>query len=355
MKHPAVVASRQSLLNCDLTEITSHYGDTWADFRKARVFLTGCTGFVGAWLLESLLFANQRYHLGITVTVLTRNPRRFGQRAPHLAFADPVTLLSGDIRMFSMPRRGSFTHYVHGAAVTSTLVNGNSSRPVLDTATIGTQRVLEFARRSGGGKFLLLSSGAVYGPQRFGVSHVAEESSAPNEVQRLPSPYSEGKRISECLCVAYSDVNRLEVKIARSFSFLGPYLPLEGHFAAGNFMRDVMCGRQILIQGDGASRRSYLYPADMAAWLLTILARGQGGRTYNVGSECAVTISQLAARIAKLLGQGHAQVRILGRKTAGLGGRDYIPSTRRARSELGLMELTGLSDAIMRTGRWLRI
>jgi dTDP-glucose 4,6-dehydratase len=143
------------------------------------------------------------------------------------------------------------------------------------------------------------------------------------------------------------------LKVARMFAFVGPYLPLDTHFAIGNFIRDALAGGPIVIGGDGTPIRSYMYAADMIIWLLKIFARGEVRRAYNVGSEDAVTIAALAEMI-RIESGGQTRIEIRGRALPDQKPERYIPSTARARSELGLQTLTPLDQGIRRTIAWQR-
>ena len=168
------------------------------------------------------------------------------------------------------------------------------------------------------------------------------------------SAYGESKRMAELLCAIHAQRNGLECKIARCFAFAGPYLPTDGHFAFGSFLRDAMRGDPIGISGDGTPRRSYLYAADLAVWLWTILFRGENCRPYNVGSERDVSIFELANQVAQTLNPTLG-IEVAREPIAGRPAQRYVPSTHRAQTELGLRESIGLTEAIKRTAQWHRL
>jgi len=97
--------------------------------------------------------------------------------------------------------------------------------------------------------------------------------------------------------------------------------------------------------------RSYLYAADLAIWLWTILLRGQSLCAYNVGSEDAVSIADLARTVGETLGSRHP-VHITGQPRHGVPAERYVPDTGRARRELGLEQRIPLAEAIRRTAQW---
>lgn len=329
----------------DLEHVLQCAEATWRTLRGARLFVSGGTGFFGRWLLESIAFANERLQADIAVAVLTRAPASFRARAPQLAAQPFFEWIAGDVRDFTFPP-GTWTHIVHGAASTSATMNSERPADMLDTIRRGTQRMLEFATRSGASDFLLLSSGAVYGRQP------SELESIPETFFGAPTPgdaYGIGKRDAEAVCLGAARPG-LAVKIARGFAFVGPYLPLDAHFAVGNFLRDVLLGHTISVRGDGTPRRSYLHAADLIVWLLTILVRGESGRPYNVGSDEAVSIADLGRRVAALAPHALA-VEVHGAPNGALPER-YVPSIDRARRELGLEPRIGLDEALRRTYLW---
>lgn len=336
----------------DLEHILRHTGGLWDELRHGRLFVTGGTGFLGCWLLESFLWANDVLGLGAEICVLTRDPSAFRIKAPHLANHSAVTLLAGDARCFDFPA-GSFSHVIHAAAEPSARLNARSPLLLLDTIVDGTRRVLDFAVACRARSFLFVSSGAVYGPPTCGLSFISEDyGGAPDPLDPL-SAYASGKRMAEHLCALYHQRSGLETKIARCFSVVGPYLPLDGHFAVGNFLRDALAGSVIRVRGDGTAKRSYIYAGDLAQWLWTILLRGVACRPYNVGSDRVVTVAEVARLIACEFSPP-PEVRVeRGASVNSLAGRDFVPSTERARSELQLDITRPLPDALRRTVSWL--
>jgi nucleoside-diphosphate-sugar epimerase len=336
-------------LAADLDHVVEHIGPLREDLRGARIFITGGTGFIGCWLLESFAWANDRLNWGAQAMVLTRNVEAFQKKAPHLADRADIGFHTGDVRDFKFPD-GQFSHVIHAATEASDKLNKENPGLMLNTTVFGTTHALDFAAKCGARKFLLTSSGAVYGRQPPGLTHISEEYMGGPDVSLPQSAYGEGKRMSELICAIRGQGLGIETSIARCFAFVGPYLPLDMHYAIGNFIRDAMAGAPIKVNGDGTAFRSYLYAADLAIWLWTILVRGASNRPYNVGSKNALSIEQAAKAVSRGV-PGKAAVEIA-QKPSGKPAERYIPDTTRAEQELGLREWISLDDAIRRTAQW---
>jgi dTDP-glucose 4,6-dehydratase len=337
-------------LTNDLKHILTHTELLWDELNNQKIFITGGTGFFGCWLLESFAWANDNLDLNASALVLTRSIDAFRRKAPHLVSHPAIQFYEGDVRSFSFPE-GSFSHIIHAATSASLQLNEENPLLMFDTIVQGTRHVLEFARCCNARKFLFTSSGAVYGKQPLEITNVSEDYMGAVNPLDQRSAYGEGKRVAEFLCSLYTRQYGVEVKIARCFAFVGPYLPLDIHYAIGNFIRDGMKGKTICVKGNGTPYRSYLYASDLMIWLWTILFKGISCRPYNVGSGQGITIRELAEIVADQFDH-KPQIKILQKPKQNQRPERYVPSVQRADAELGLKQLINLPDAIRRTMNW---
>ena len=337
-----------SLPKEDLEHVLAHTRPLWEQLRGGRIFVTGATGFFGMWLLESFAHANEQLGLGAELVGLTRNPEAFHAKAPHLSANASIRLHHGDVRDFRFPE-GVFTHVIHAGTTSSAPVPADE---MLDTILRGTERTLELAVASGAKRFLFVSSGAVYGKQPSGITHLPENYQGAPDPMEPNFAYGEGKRAAEILCAMAHKEHGLETTVARCFAFVGPHLPLDAHFAIGNFIRDAIRGEPISVK-DGTPYRSYLYAADLAIWLWTILFKGEACRPYNVGSDEEITITDLAQTVASTLG---GSVAPLPPSTLNFNSpsSSYVPDVSRVEKELGLAPAITLSDSLQRVAVWIR-
>jgi dTDP-glucose 4,6-dehydratase len=342
----ATQAISRSLPEDDLRWVSARMS-LWEKLRNARILMTGGTGFFGRWLTECILYANREHRLGIELSLLTRVPERIRESMPWVVEDEAVSLLRGDINDFAAPA-DSFDWLIHGAGSSDARLYASDPQRMHDTIVGGTRRTLAIAREQPLHGFLFISSGAVYGRQPPGLSHV-DEGFAPVASPAGQAVYAEAKREAEALCLDELP-HKLPPKIARCFAFVGPGLPLDQHFAIGNFIRDALAHRAIRIAGDGSPLRSYLYTADLAVWLLTILLEGRPGRAYNVGSDEPIDIQSLAGLVDRTVGAARG-VTVMKARSSQPPER-YVPSIARVRSELGLDVWHPLDLAIRKTAQW---
>lgn len=332
----------------DLVEILCGAEDDMRALAGASVLVTGGTGFVGTWIVAALATANRSLQLGMHVTVLARHPRALEARLPTLA--STVTLVAGDIR--TPPRLTGFSHVVHAASPADAALNDADPALMASVNAEGMRQIINACSAADPPRFLFTSSGAVYGPQPADLERVPEAYEPPPNAAL--SAYARGKRTAETMAAEAHAEGRIDLRLARLFTFAGPLLPLDGSFAVGNFVRDALNHDRIVIAGDGSAVRSYLYPTDMVRALLAVLVRGEGARPYNVGSPVPVSIRQLAERIRRVVNPG-LEIEVRGATQSSLptgAGHRYVPDCSRLATELDVHPSVDLDDAIRRYAAW---
>ncbi len=339
----------------DLDHVVQQLDGMWSGLRGARIFITGGTGFFGIWLLESLLWANRERDLKIQLIVLSRSPERFlAERAPHLRAQSALRFITGTLADFEIPAQPC-THILHAGSESDATHTADWAERHWRAALDGTRRVLDMAVQHQPRAILVTTSGAVYQQMDTVVDQRCVE--GPGDVADYVAErhvYGQSKRMMEIMMASAAHQHGLNILIARCFAFVGPYLPLDCNYAIGNFIGDALAGRQIVVEGDGTPLRSYLYAADLVVWLLTVLTRGRSGVPYNIGGEQAVSIGELARRVARVAGCLADTVTIRGTPTAQGPVSAYLPSLARVEQELGLRTGIGLDDALRRTLAWHR-
>lgn len=311
-----------------------------------HIFLTGGTGFFGKALLRHWVNLERKGQGIATVTLLSRDPDRFAALYPDLVAHHWLHLVKGDVcDPNSLPHEQVFTHVLH-AATDSTLGPRLTPLQRFDQIVNGTRNVLDLAVATGVSRFLLTSSGGVYGPQPLDLERLPEDYAGMPDPLYPGNAYSVAKRYAEHLCALYEDEYGLETIVARCFAFVGEDLPLDVHFAIGNFIQDALTAPEITVHGDGTPVRSYMDQRDLAMWLLRMLEAAPSGRAYNIGSDQAITMAALAHQVRDLLAP-KKPVRIQGKPVASDARSRYVPDISRSRNELGLEVTVSLVDAIL--------
>ena len=330
----------------DLEQVLSTTKEIWLNKNNKTIFLTGGTGFFGIWFQMSFIFINRQLNLNSRLIILTRNEKKFLKKHPWVEEYNEIRFVEGDIVDFKFIDE-KVDYIIHAATEASVYLNLEQPLTMFNTIVNGTKRILDFAKMKKVDEFLFISSGAVYGAQPVNCLNISEDYIGAPKTLEASSMYGEGKRMAEVLCSVYHKNFQLPIKIARCYAFIGPFLPLDSHFAAGNFIKNVLSNEDITITGDGGPLRSYMYPSDLMVWLWTILFKGDNNQAYNVGSDKSISILELACLIAESRGTKKTDIRIKGVKNK-LPKSIYVPSIYKAKSELNLRITVSIEESIQK-------
>lgn len=313
------------------------------------LLVIGGSGFFGKSILDS--FARgllNRWSID-EVLVLSRNATRLHLETPEL-ISTKVTLINADISTCSkLPFADYVVHAAASADAKKYLMYSDIEKDnILRSTKNYCDLAQKFHRKS---KILYVSSGAVYGVQKSDVMEISEECSLALSLEDMPLNkigYAAAKRDSEEMIKALGFMG-IDVSIARCFAFIGKYLPLDQHFAVGNFIGDGLRGQEIRVNARKKVFRSYLYADDLVDWLMSITSLSSiHCPTFNVGSNETVRIDELAEMIAK-----KCNTRAVGYEQASEEVDRYIPDIKKACLH-GMAVNWNLEDALEITIRQLR-
>ncbi len=299
-----------------------------------KILLTGGTGFFGKALIRFWLNQESKNRPD-SVTVFSRRADTFKATHPEFKSSSWLNTHAGDIlNLNTLPQDDDFTHVIH-AATDSTHVKDQTAivrhRQIVD----GTKNLLEYTAKKKINRFLYISSGAVYGHAPKGMAQISEEFDGSPDPLDERNVYGASKRSAEHLCALYGNQYEFEWLIARCFAFVGPDLPLDVHFAIGNFLRDAIHKIPIVIKGDGTPIRSYMDQRDLAHWLSELLLKGRPGHAYNVGSDQGISIIDLATLINNIISPTN-QIIVLSNKNTHEKHAVYVPSIEKIKNHLAV-------------------
>jgi nucleoside-diphosphate-sugar epimerase len=333
----------------DLAEILESSRARFEKLPSSKILVCGATGFVGTWLTSSLLQANEEMNLGLEIVIISRDADSAKKRlAPHPK--DPLTIVTGDLAGVQNPLAAlghEFTHILHLA--TPTVAATGSLDDTRHASTVeGARNLVEYASKLSAPPVLVhTSSGGVYGKQPLSLERI-EEGWDNKNLEIEISAYGRAKLQAENLIGEASREGIVRAANPRLFAFLGPHLPLDAHFAVGNFMRDALEGTPISVEGNPSTTRSYLYPTDMTDWLLAILVEPHE-EILHVGSRIPVHMSELAQKISEAFNR--TPISYLG---TDVPASNYVPETQVIQSIYGVNQRIGLVEAIVRWAKWLK-
>lgn len=278
----------------------------WEMLREKSIFVTGGTGFLGSLILKYLDFLNNKWKLNMILYTLVRDK----QKAEKMFKGCQVVMLQGDLcTAVDFPEKMDFI--IHCAAVTESKQMVEKPVEVAQGIVSGTDRILDFARRSEIKSMVYLSSMEVYGQTDPNLERVTETDLGYLDSLKSRSCYPLGKRMAENLCYDYYSQYKVPVRIARLAQVFGPgVLPGEGRVFM-QFARAAMQKQDIILHTFGNSMGNYCYTADALSGLFKLLFHGQSGEAYNVVNERnSMTIREMADIVAREIAKAEIEVRI---------------------------------------------
>jgi nucleoside-diphosphate-sugar epimerase len=287
------------IVEADLREITDD-PLPFERFRDRTILVSGAAGSLPAYLVEALLYLNQRRpELNLMVIGLVRNLAKARARFERYSGRGDLELILQDLGEPFARRDLPADFVVHAASPASPRCFGTDPVGTIAPNLFGTWSLLELARERHTEELLFISTSEVYG--RSDRARIAEDDYGHLDPLELRSCYAESKRMGENLCAVWSQHHGVRAKIVRPFHVYGPGMTLGDGRAFSDFVGDVVAGRDIEIRSDGTATRTYCYLADAVRGFFSVLLKGEPGRAYNLGNPAeALSVEQLARLLVSL-------------------------------------------------------
>jgi nucleoside-diphosphate-sugar epimerase len=260
------------------------------------VLITGATGTIGSFIVDMLLWYNHSCSGNIRIYAagrsLERLKARFGELEP-----DGISYVVHDLfSPFEFNENADYIIHAAGNAYPASFCN-DATGTILGNV-YGTYNLLKYGYEHGTKRMLLISSGEVYG----NIGKEAVETDNLNiGILGKRYAYPSSKQTAEVLCNSFYEQYGMETVVVRACHTLGPVFSQNDNRAHVQFFKQALKGEDIVLNSKGLNERSYIYIADCASAILTVLLNGKSGDTYNISvSDMYIRIRDLAEIIAKL-------------------------------------------------------
>jgi UDP-glucuronate decarboxylase len=280
----------------------------WQDLHGSTVIISGASGFLPAYMLETLADLNRR-GAGIRIIGLVRNLDKAERRLGHLRGLG-LELIVKDITQPLGSDLPKADFIVHAASQASPHFYGSDPVGTLEANTTGTQQLLQHAYASACRSFLFFSSGEVYGMPVDVNRPITETDYGYLDPATVRACYAESKRLGETMCLAWHHQFGVPARIVRPFHTYGPGLALDDGRVFADFVADVVAHRDIVLKSDGLAQRPFCYISDATVGFFTVLLKGKTAQAYNVANPDAETsIRDLAHTVAGIFPERGVGVR----------------------------------------------
>lgn len=267
---------------------------------NSTILITGATGLIGSQLIKALLCCNRLKNSNIKILAVVRNLEKAKQKFEDLSQNKMLKFVVNDVTTpFVIDE--NIDYIIHGASITNSKQMVTFPVETINTALVGTENILKLAKQKNVKKCVYLSSMEMYGSPDPTLKEVTEKDLGYIDCLNVRSCYSEGKRMVENLCVAYSHEYGVNVCIARLAQTFGAGISREESRVFAQFAKSLINGNDIVLHTTGESYGNYCYTADCVRGLIFLLAYGKTENAYNVvNPETSIQIKDMAEMIANM-------------------------------------------------------
>ncbi|MDP4099344.1 NAD-dependent epimerase/dehydratase family protein [Paenibacillus sp. P96] len=324
----------------------------WGTFSGRTVLITGASGLIPSYMVDTLMYLNQQQLLDepVHILALVRNEKYARERFSAYQDDAHLELLVQDV-CEPVEGIGNVDFIIHAASQASPKYYRVDPVGTLSANIMGTVNMLELAKEKNLQSFLFISSGEVYGEVSEACIPTKESDYGYLNSMSVRSCYAESKRMAETMCVCWHQQYGVPVKVARPYHTYGPGMKLDDGRVFADFVSNIVRRKDIVMTSEGKHVRSFCYLTDATTGFFTVLLKGRNAEAYNIGNpDAAVSIAELAETLVSLFPEHGLKVVRAERSAHYVQStiEKNVPSIAKA-MELGWRPSIGIAEGFQRT------
>jgi len=343
------------IIKKDVESIIKRLGQDIEKLSGRKVLITGASGLIGSYFVETIAYLNSERKLASTCKVLALQKSKIkkNDRLGYLLDRRDIAFVSHNAALaYTPPFKIDFI--IHSAGMSAPAFFLADPVGTIDVNVNGMRWILEYAKKKHVESILYMSSGEIYGnpPKEF----IPTPEIYPGNVSAFDprACYTASKRLAEALSYIYYQKYGIPVKIARPFIVYGPGLSTSDRRVMADFIRKGIKGEPIEMLSEGLDTRSYCYIADATVAFFKLLFSAKNGEAFNVASDLEeVSIRDLANLVHKICNI-KKPVKIKKQDTNFIKGAPnrVLPDISKLRKTFRFRPQIGIEEGLRRTIEW---
>ena len=336
------------ILEEDLVFLSKYSNTIWKELNNKKIFITGGSGFFGRNFISALYYIEKLFDYNFSVTCITRDKKKFLEKLNFYPTKNNYAIIEGNLNKLNIIKN-KYDILIHLADHVSQDLHHSNNDLLLKNSKENILNIIKFIKNCSIKNFIYLSSGAVYEKNIYGKKFL-ENTKLITNINDEYYYYAKRKIQSEEIIKNELSNHDVNYYIFRGFTFAGPYLELNRRYAITEFFKNCLNEKDIYIQNNILSKRSYLYSYEMVIWCLQLIFKNSQSGCFNLGSSIEITLDNLAYSIKSIT---NSKINIITNNKSNVSSY-YVPDNSLYLNHSGLSQTILFEDILYRYYKWIR-
>ena len=307
----------------DLENLINNNKFLYDELDNTTILVTGASGLIGSYIVNSILMYNKQYDKNIKVIALVHSKNK-----ADIIFNDYLD--SGLLYIYEcdicdkINIDDKIDYIIHGASITSSKMFVDRPVDVIKTAIIGTMNVLDLAVKNSIKSFVYMSSIEAYGIFNDSILKEIKEDELGNlDITNVRSSYPESKRMVENLVISYSSQYNIDAKIVRLTQTFSAGIDYKDNRVFAEFSRCIVENKNLVLHSKGETTKNFCYTVDAVSAIFYVLLKGVNNEIYNIASDNSIISTYELAKLMIEVSKSNVELIVKNDENSTMG---YFPT-----------------------------